>query len=167
MSKSVRALLLVLFAAATVILVVAVSRPNGKPLIPEAELARLVGRARLSWADYGEGIKAALGATPAAQWHGAPVEVRLAESSIKVHFSVGVPWNEYAFGFPILLRDPEGRVATPVKYERTATGGVYTFRHEGTLTPLAVPWVELRYPPNEEQRVIFDATGVWRKSGGA
>lgn len=167
MSRLVRALILLLAAIAAVGVVVAIARPYETPVVPKAELARLAGRAHLVWADYGEGIKAALGATPAAQWHGAPVEVRLAESSIEVRFSLGAPWYKYDFGMPILLRDPEGNVATPVKYERTATGGVYTFRHEGPLTSVAVPWVELRYPPNEERRVVFDATGVWRRSGGA
>lgn len=150
-----------LAAMAAVGLLWAVLEPTSTTDLDAAELARLSARARLTWADYGEGIKAELGATPAALWHGAPARAGLVDGGIEIIFSLSGPWSEFDFGMPILLRDPEGKVYTPQRYTRSAAGGIYRFAHDGPVTPLSVPWVEVRFPPNEERRVVFDAQGTW------
>ena len=47
-------------------------------------------------------------------------------------------------------------------FARNEQGGVYTFHHSGPLDAVSTPWVELRFPPNEERRIVFDSGGVWR-----
>jgi hypothetical protein len=157
-----RAILICILLVAGAAALLMLARPTDDPGMRLDELARLAQRARVSWADYGEDIKAELGATPAAQWRGAPVEARLEKQAITVRFSLEPPWSGYEFGFPILLRDPEGRVVSPTAY----SDGVYRFAHVGTATPLTVPWIEVRYPPNEERRIVFDAGGVWHARSG-
>ncbi len=130
--------------------------------LDQEDLAGRVQRARLDWADYGEGIKAALGATPAALWDGMPTSARLVDGGVEVTFALREPWRDFDFGMPILLRDPEGKVYTPQRYVQSNEGGVYTFGHTGEVTPLSLPWVELRFPPNEESRIVFDTAGRWR-----
>jgi len=161
-----RALIIFIGAGSLLSLLLFVTGKSEVPAIDATELGRLVGRARVVWQDYGEDIKAGVGATPAAQWHGRPVEARLGESGIDVSFEVDGLWASYDFGIPILLRTPEEQVLTPTQYVRAEPGGVYTFRHPGPLDAVSTPWVELRYPPNEERRIVFDSTGVWRAPQG-
>ncbi len=162
MTRYLRAVCFVLAAIAVAGIVRAVLRTPADPEIPQTDLARLVARARVVWQDYGEDIKAAVGATPAAQWHGAPTEVRLTDGEIDVRVELQGIWASYDFGIPILLRTPEGQVLQSEGYARHERGGVYTFRHPDSNNAMSTPWVELRYPPNEERRIVFDATGVWR-----
>ena len=160
-----RGVLIAIGAGIGVALILILSRESEAPGMPEADLSRLVSRARVVWEDYGEDIKAGVGATPAAQWHGAPVEVRLADEAIEVTFELQGLWASYPFGIPILLRTPEGHVISSGSYTRTERGGVYTFRHPDPLSAVSTPWVELRFPPNEEKRITFDSKGVWHAGG--
>jgi hypothetical protein len=159
LNRYLRAIGVLVAAAAFVGVILAVLLPADDFDIDTVELEKRVDRARVTWADYGEGIKAELGATPAAHWHGAPAEARLVDGAIEVRFALRPPWSDYEFGMPILLRDPEGNVFSPDEFTK---GGTYAFRHTGPVTPLSVPWVELRYPPNEERRIVFDTAGQWR-----
>jgi len=160
-NKLVRTYFLLLIAIAAVGIVVAMFTPVGTSALDADEIAPLASRARVTWADYGEEIKAELGATPAALWHGAPVGARLADGGIEVRFALSGPWAEFNFGMPILLRDPEGNVSSPARYTPSAPGGVYFFNHAGAVTPLSVPWVEVKFPPNDERRIVFDSAGNW------
>ena len=161
-----RVILIVFGAGILLFLLLLVTGKSEAPGVDEVDLARLVGRARVVWEDYGEDIKAAVGATPATQWRGAPAEVRLGDGAIDVVFELSGQWASYDFGMPILLRTPEEQVLVPSKYVRNDAGGVYTFRYTGSPNAVSTPWVELRYPPNEERRIVFDSTGVWRARKG-
>lgn len=121
------------------------------------ELADLVKRARPAWEDYGEDMKAALGAAPVAQWTGRPVSARIRGSSVTIQFEVGPPWDDYAFGIPVLVRDPLGRVRSPRSY----ADHTYEFTLDGFAPGAVVAWIEIRFPPNEERRIAFDQSGSW------
>jgi hypothetical protein len=138
----------------------ACTNPAAEPT--EAELTQLVARARPAWENYGEDMKAALGATPVARWSGRPVLARLDRSKVYVEFELSPPWNEYVFGMPVLLRDPLGRVHRPASYE----DNTYTYSLAGFAPGAVIAWVELRFPPNEERRIAFDREGVWRAENG-
>jgi hypothetical protein len=122
------------------------------------ELAVLVDRARPAWEDYGEDMKAALGAAPVARWSGRPVSAHIEGSRITVVFEVGLPWRDYRFGMPILIRDPLGHVHSPVSY----TQGTYEFSLDGFAPGAVIAWLEIRFPPNEERRIAFDRAGNWQ-----
>jgi len=124
----------------------------------EAELATLVQRARPTWIDYGEDIKAELGATPAARWDGHPVSAHIDGNRLTVSFEVAPPWRDYAFGIPVLVRDPLGTMHRARGYQK----GTYEFTLDGFAPGAVIPWVELRFPPYEERRIAFDASGTWR-----
>lgn len=125
------------------------------------ELAQLVARARPVWADYGEGMKAALGATPVARWAGRPIAADVTDRRVTVEFELDAPWREYSFGMPILIRDPLGRVHDPVSY----SDGTYVFELDGFAPGAVIAWIEIRFPPNEERRIAFDHDGEWRAAG--
>jgi hypothetical protein len=122
------------------------------------ELAALVAQARPVWANYGEDLKAELGATPVAQWAGRPTSAQIENDRIQIEFELEAPWTGYPFGMPILMRDPLGRVHRPVGYAAHA----YEFQLEGFAPGAVIAWIEIRYPPNEERRIVFDQTGNWR-----
>lgn len=159
--KAIRVYFFLLAGIALAGIVWAILRPTTTNELDVAELSRLAARADVTWEDYAEGIKAALGATPVALWQGSPARARLVDGGIEVEFALSGAWSEFEFGMPILLRDPEGKVSAPKRYARSASGGVYFFTHNGPVTPLSVPWAEVRFPPNEERRIAFDAKGAW------
>lgn len=161
MIKLVRFLILIAMAVVVIGAIWSILTPTATTDIDVAALAKDAARARVTWADYGEGIKAKLGATPAALWHGGPESAKLVDGGIEVTFSLNGSWSEFDFGMPILLRDPEGQVYAPKSYTRAAPGGTYLFAHNGTVTPLSIPWVEVKFPPNDERRIVFDADGAW------
>ncbi len=130
--------------------------PNDAPT--QDELATLVARARPVWANYGEDIKAELGATPVAQWSGRPLSARVEDGRVRIEFELSAPWRDYAFGMPVLIRDPLGRVHRPARYADHA----YEFTLEGFASGAVIAWIEVRYPPNEERRIAFDHAGDWR-----
>lgn len=145
--------LVALLAALTV---AACNRASDEPT--GDDLARLVRRARPVWANYGEDLKAQLGATPVARWSGGPVEAQLDGNRLQLTFDIGPPWSEYAFGIPVLVRDPLGKVHR----HRGYASGMYEFTLDGFAADAVIPWIEIRFPPYEERRIAFDANGIWR-----
>ncbi len=146
-------------AAAVFLLAAAVVACDSAPDEPtETELARLVQRARPVWENYGEDIKAELGATPVARWSGRLVEARVEGNRVTLTFDVGPPWRDYAFGIPVLVRDPLGAVHRASSYR----AGAYEFVLGGFAPGAVIPWIEIQFPPYEERRIAFDSTGAWR-----
>ena len=127
--------------------------------VPDPELARLVQRARPVWANYGEDLKAQLGATPVARWSGKPVAAQIDGNRCSLSFEIDDPWRNYPFGIPVLVRDPLGKVHRSKSY----AGGTYEFTLDGFAPGAVIPWIEFRFPPYEERRIAFDAAGSWRE----
>ncbi len=127
----------------------------------EAELAGRVRAARPNWSNYTEDLKAYLGATPVAQWTGEPVEASVDGNRVSVTFRLAPPWSGYAFGMPLLLRDPMGRIHANRDFQRQNGAGAYTFVLDNLDPATPLPWVEIRFPSDRQKRLVFDAHGTW------
>lgn len=135
------------------------------PPASEPELAGRVRRAQPDWGNYTEDLKAYLGATPVAQWSGEPVQARVDGNVVAVTFRLEPPWATYAFGMPLLLRDPLGSVHQNQDYRREDSAGVYTFVLSEFDPDAPLPWVEIKFPSERQKRLVFDASGVWTSAG--
>lgn len=154
------ALVIVLGIVSAVIYGFIASQPSDG--VSESELAGRVARARPDWSNFTEDLKGYLGATPVARWKGVPREARVEGNMVRIRFAIDPPWSGYAFGMPILLRDPLGHVHLNRDYERGDGNGTYTFVLNELDPDVALPWVEIKYPSEHQKRLVFSGDGTWR-----
>lgn len=142
------------------LLVAAVARTK-TALPPPGELERRCAASHPSWQDYDEDIKAQIGAGPAAQWAGAPLEASRQGAAIRVTWRLEGPWAERACGIPILVREPYGAVIQNVALEPQGNLTVYVYELPADIREAALPWIEVKSPVGE-QRIVLDPKGEWK-----
>jgi hypothetical protein len=139
-------------------LVAVVARVTSREL-SDAELSKRCQASQPAWNGYQEDIKE-IGARPVARWHGRPLSLAHKPGEVRLTMALEPPWNGFEAAIPVLLKDPEGRVARNEKDERDGANRIYIFnRTEAAGEPLP-PWLEIQYP-HTKQRVFLNADGIW------
>lgn len=125
--------------------------------IPVEEIQTRIDESNPDWANYHEDLKAQIGATPVAKWHGLPVSAKLADGSLHITFTLEGYWIENQLVIPLLIRDNLGHVTSETGATLDGTAITYTFSVSQDPPP---PWVELQYP-HATRRIAFDTNGAW------
>ena len=143
-----------LFIALVAVVATLTSRdPSG------AELAKRCEASQPAWNGYQEDIKE-IGARLVARWHGGPLSLTVKPGEVRLTMALKPPWDAYEAAIPLLLKDPEGRVARNDANEMDGANRVYIFtRAEAANEPLP-PWLEIQYP-HTKRRLFLDADGTW------
>lgn len=131
--------------------------------VSEQELASRTRSSQPAWQNYEEDIKAQIGATPVAQWQGAPIEVRRDGDRLYVTFRLSGPWAQRDIAIPVLLRDPLGRTYQNVRAQRDGHVVTYVFPLFGEDPAVPLAWVKLRFP-GTERRIALSGGGAWQET---
>lgn len=149
------AVVAVLLLAALIAVIAAVNGQDPDPAV-------LLERCRASqpaWNGYQEDIKE-IGARHVARWHGQPISVTSRSGEVRLTFALEPPWDTWESALPVLLKDPEGRVARNDADERDGARRIYIFKRLETSVEPIPPWLEIQYP-HIKRRLFLDAQGEW------
>lgn len=156
----VAAAVAVLLLAALIAVIAAVNAQDPDP----AMLAERCRTSQPAWNGYQEDIKE-IGARPVARWHGRPLSLTCLPGEVRVVFFLESPWDAWECALPVLLKDPEGRVARNDADERDGAQRTYIFKRPEASAEPTPPWLEIQYP-HVKQRLFLDAKGEWHASEG-
>ena len=150
---------LVLVGMLLLVAVVWVAAMSGSEIPPD-ELAQRCVASDPAWNGYQEDIKE-IGARPVAQWHGAPIALRIDGVEVHVDMALESPWNRGPAALPILLKTPEGHVFRDSRWHREGEVCTYAFAvFPDTDTPMP-PWLDIQYP-HTKKRIHLDFQGQWQ-----
>ncbi len=127
------------------------------------ELAKRCARSAPAWQNYPEDIKAQIGATPVAQWHGELVSVSRANATIQIAFNVTGAWRHRAMAIPVLLREPHGGIHCSKQIRHLNEQTVYLFELPHEMRQAALTWLEVRFP-HGTKRIVLASDGSWQSS---
>ncbi len=128
--------------------------------LSDAELLKRCRASQPAWNGYQEDIKE-IGARQVARWHGKPVALNVSPDAVRLSMAVSPPWDAFEAAIPVLLKDPEGRVARDDGDEREGTLRVYRFDRPAAAGEPVPPWIEIQYP-HTKQRIFLDSKGAWQ-----
>ena len=143
-----------LFLALVAVVATLTSRdPSG------AELSRRCEASQPAWNGYQEDIKE-IGARQVARWHGGPLSLTVKPGEVRLTMALKPPWDVCEAALPILLKDPEGRVARNDADEINGPNRIYIFNRATSAGEPLPPWLEIQYP-HTKRRLFLDADGAW------
>lgn len=151
----VAAAIAVLLLAALIAVIAVVNAQDPDPAV----LAERCRASQPAWNGYQEDIKE-IGARPVARWHGEPLSLAVAPGEVRLVFKLASPWDAWECALPVLLKDPEGRIARNDSDEREGPQRTYIFKRPEASAEPTPPWMEIQYP-HVKQRLYLDAKGEW------
>lgn len=149
----------VLIAALLFLVLVAVVATVTSTDLSDAELVKRCQASQPAWNGYQEDVKE-IGARPVARWHGRPLALSVKSGEVRLTMALEAPWDAFEAAIPILLKDPEGRVARNDADEMDGANRIYIFTRKDSADEPAPPWLEIHYP-HTKQRLFLNAGGEW------